>query len=217
MPGWKLFLIAFFTLAGQGPAFSQTRMPGRFAIALSAGHKVWLEGRAGPGAFSCSATRLQTEGHLEMLAVPAAGGAPHGRVVLVVVIPVKALDCGNSLMNRDMRQALRADSFPEIRYELVSYAAEGRNAGDSGALPFRFDALGKLTISGQTRLEKAEVTGEALQSDAFRIRGALKIDMTAFGITPPIGLFGLVRVDKVLTVHVDVTARIQGPAPSPDS
>ncbi len=117
-------------------------------------------------------------------------------------IPVKSLECGNSLMNSDMCHAMNADSFPTIIYELKKIASSVES--DTGHNGFRINTEGKLSIAGTIRDVSILVMIAREQTNTFRITGSKVLSMNDFGITPPSALFGLVKADDRLVVRFDL-------------
>jgi hypothetical protein len=210
---YVLLLVLVTGLARIAPASSLW-----FTVKLSGDSKIWFEGSAGPVGFACDAGSFVSDGRVQVgTDAPRTGNAPHGPVKLEVRVPVVKMDCGNAIMNRDLRNALRAAEFPLIIYRLETHNAKVPAAERLYAAPIDIQTTGRLTVSGSERLEAVAVTGQAQQNDTFRIKGSFVLDMLAYGIKPPSGPFGLVKVSRYLTVHFDVTASLQEAVSSPDS
>ena len=155
--------------------------------------RVWIEGRSTVNRFTCAATRVEGVGEVE------AGRAVQARLV----VPVRAFDCGKQAMNRDLQEALQADRFPEIRFELSEVAVLEAPAADSA----RLEVAGALTIAGTTRTVRFEAVGQLLASERARLVGLLPLKLTDFNVKPPTALLGLIRVHDQITVHFDLVVQ----------
>lgn len=188
-----------------------------YAIKLTEPSKIWLIGSVGPVEFSCDIGSFITKGIVPWSENSGSSGDVSGRVVLDIVIPVARVDCGNNLMNHDLRRAMRAKEYPQIAFSLLSHALTSSYKDAEKGAPFSIESTGNLTISGVTRVEKILVKGQFRPDSSFQISGTYRIDMVDFGIKPPIGLFGMVKVDRYLTIHFDVIAVLEELPQSPKS
>lgn len=125
--------------------------------------------------------------------------------VFSAALPVRSFDCGNPIMERDMRRALKEASAPEIRFDYRSLRSVISRAPSSGAsAAWEVDAQVELRLAGRTRSVPLMVRAERISMTRFRLRGAIPLRMTDFGIEPPVGLFGKIRAEDELTVSVDL-------------
>lgn len=171
----------------------------------------WIQGKASSINFTCRVDRV--EGHAEL--PPVEGSVPtsaesEDQTEVVVTVPVKAFDCGNNRMTRDLQDALKMDEHPSIHFELI-HATVGAPLDTTGHWR-RVDVLGALTIAGKKRLTRLETAGQALDENRFRVRGCHPVRMTYFNIDPPTKAFGLIRVDNRVEVQFDVLAHTTSPS-----
>jgi polyisoprenoid-binding protein YceI len=117
-----------------------------------------------------------------------------------VEVRVADMRTGIDLRDRHLRETMRADSLPTIRFDLDG-VEPGQRTGDTVAVTFR----GSLTIRGQTR--PARFSGWlVIHGAGATVQAAAPIDMREYGITPPTRSLGLVRI-RVAPV-TQVTARL---------
>lgn len=110
---------------------------------------------------------------------------------LVVNVPVVNLDGGKDKMNRDLRDALEFEEYPEIafRWDSINFVGEtdmGRKA----------EVTGRLKIAGVEREVSFQTyiyLNEWLQ---IVVRGNVPVNMIDYGIEPPRALFGLIKTDE---------------------
>jgi polyisoprenoid-binding protein YceI len=105
---------------------------------------------------------------------------------------------GIGLRDRHMRNAMRADSFPIIRFDLTG-VQPGTQQGDS--IPAVLD--GRMTIHGVTR--PIRVNGMiVIRGGQTELIASFPLDMREYGIDPPSRFFGAVKVAPVTTVGVSL-------------
>jgi hypothetical protein len=120
---------------------------------------------------------------------------PGGLEAFDVTIPVLTLSSPDAGVDRHLREALRADEYPEIRFRLLAVKSGGRDA--AGGISLRAD--GTLTVAGVDR-------AVTLNIHAIRAGSYLMVDattdllMTDFGITPP-KVLGIFKTDPAIHVR----------------
>jgi len=113
-----------------------------------------------------------------------------------VVIPVRGLKSGESLLDKNLYKALKAKDFPEIRFSLQSYRTSP--AGEGDAIPF--EAVGLLFISGVQKPVTLNGTAR-VQNDQLRVDGDYDLLMTDYGVKPPTLFLGAIKVADPVEIH----------------
>lgn len=126
---------------------------------------------------------------------------PGGLTAFEVRIPVMTLTSPDEGVDEHIHDALHAGTHPEIRFQLRSI----EDRADSPIAGFtRVSANGTLTVAGigrHTTLNiKALRAGSSLMLD-----GGADVLMTDFGVTPPKGLFGLLKTHPLIHVRFYLT------------
>ena len=136
---------------------------------------------------SVSGTAQVTSGS----SAPAPGFAA-GVQSATLTVPVADFECPDETMTEHLMDAMKPAEFGEITFRLDSYEASGDGAEASGALtiqavtqPVSFPI--SLTPSG------AGVT----------IAGEVGLDMTEYGVEPPVVLLGLLRVGPEIRIQFE--------------
>ena len=112
----------------------------------------------------------------------------------VLELRVADMHTGIGLRDTHLRNAMRADSFPTIRFELVGVDPAAPH-GDT--IPAVFQ--GHLTIRGVTKTVR--VPGSVvLRPGGVDVTASISLDMREYGIEPPTRFFGAIRVDPVTVV-----------------
>ena len=114
---------------------------------------------------------------------------------VTVSIPVASIKSEHSRMDRIMRDALKADQNPDIKYQLTS-ASRAKSSGDS----FIVHTSGKLTIAGATRDVTMDVSATRLTEKRYTLTGEVPISMTDYGFKPPVAMMGTLKTGNEVKV-----------------
>jgi polyisoprenoid-binding protein YceI len=117
-------------------------------------------------------------------------GFDDGVRAATLTVPVGDFQCPEEEMREHLLEAMRASEFPTITFQLDSYQPSGQGAVATGSLtildasrPVTFPVF--LTPSGSS----VEVSGE------------LSLDMTEYGVEPPVVFGGLLRVRPQIRIE----------------
>lgn len=122
---------------------------------------------------------------------------------LTLSFPVNAIECGNGKMNSHLRNALKVDDHPQIRYRLSSYDIARASSGVA------VKADGELVIAGTARPITMAVTVTRDADGGIRVSGEQEVNMTDYGVTPPKLMLGTLKVGDTVMVKFDVPLRPQ--------
>lgn len=183
--------IVLFTVS-EGDIYSQNRFTPDEEVS-----RLWIQGSSNVNKFDCIAHKYDGEAEIK----DSTNGSAEQEVSVEVVIDVEGFDCGKRKMNNDMKDALKADKYPNIRF-VYKKSESNPDLSDN-----KFIIYGELTVAGVTRDISFIAEGDFLEDGRMRARGSKKIFMTDYDIEPPTGLFGLIKADDELTVHFDLIAK----------
>lgn len=110
--------------------------------------------------------------------------------------PVRSFKSGNKTMDGKMQDTMKEAQFKKIEYKLIELKPKAGAAG-------QFEAVGALTIAGQTRTNTMTVTAEKVEGTQLKISGSHAMKMTEYGVKPPeltIAGVGLKTYDDVTNV-----------------
>ena len=158
---------------------------GPFTVASAS--RLWIEGGSNFKAWSCEAKEAKAS--LD----PSAPGLP----ALSVQVPIAGFHCNEDLLDGKLRDALKADRFPEIAFSLES---EERLPGS----PVRLRVTGALTLAGQTGTVSFIAEIDRRPEGVFVARGSVPILMSSYDVEPPTAMLGLIRASDLVTVKFDV-------------
>jgi polyisoprenoid-binding protein YceI len=132
------------------------------------------------------------------------GGGDLSRAAGFFEVRVAEMRSGIGLRDRHLRNTLRADSFPVIRFDLVGIdAGPAVAAGDSTAVTYQ----GRLTIRGVMRAVR--VPGAVVRGgdSLVVIVSRFPLNLAEYGVRPPSRFLGAVRVQDDVHVSVRLTFR----------
>lgn len=119
-------------------------------------------------------------------------------------LKVKNLDCGNKLMNRDLQQAMNADKSPYITIELLKVTEDRCNKLALRSDWVKVKALARITINDHCNDYSLDITAKKIGTDHYRFIGNKSLLMSDFGVTPPVALMGMVKVQDAITINFDL-------------
>ncbi len=124
-------------------------------------------------------------------AAPAPGFAS-GVQAATLTVQVRDFECPNAEMTEHLMEALKPDEFAEITFRLDSYEPAGP----------RVRASGTLTIHDVTQAITIPVTLTP-GGQGVAIEGETSIDMTTYGVEPPVVMLGLMKVGPQVRIEFE--------------
>jgi polyisoprenoid-binding protein YceI len=127
---------------------------------------------------------------------PGTGGAkplpgyPNGVQSAKVTVPLNDFACPQDEMRQHLHEAMKADKFPEIVFTLEKYDVAGSQA----------QATGSMTITGTTQPLTFPVSMKT-GANGVEIDGSTRLDMTAYGVEPPVVMLGLLKVNPIVRIQ----------------
>ena len=110
-------------------------------------------------------------------------GLDGGVQTATLSVPVDDFICPDEEMREHLLEAMRADEFPEITFRLEGYEANSQGTVNTGTLTI-LDATEEVSFP-----LSLTPSGSGVQ-----IEGELALDMTTYGVEPPVVMLGLLRV-----------------------
>ena len=110
----------------------------------------------------------------------------------MLTVPVADFECPDETMTEHLMDAMKPAEFGEITFQLDGYEAAGGGA----------DASGTLTILGVTRPVSFPISLTP-SSTGITIAGEVGLDMTEYGVEPPVVLLGLLRVGPEIRIQFE--------------
>ncbi|MCE2540614.1 MAG: YceI family protein [Acidobacteria bacterium] len=178
MPGFVTAVAAGLALLAGSPAAAQQSTVD-FTVSGTSTVRGWT--------CSVSGTAAVTPGS----SAPAPGFAD-GVQSATLTVPVADFECPDETMTEHLMEAMKPAEFAEITFQLDSYDASGQGAEASGA----------LTIQGVT-MPVSFPLSLTPSGAGVEIAGEVGLDMTEYGVEPPVVLLGLLRVRPEIRIQFE--------------
>jgi polyisoprenoid-binding protein YceI len=199
-----LLLTCLVTVAAGSPAFADTPAAANGLVVVKGG-KLRLEGQSTLHPYHADALTFQTRftlspgatGDVETLF---RAGAVKG---LELSVPVSGLRSGEEGLDKNLRKAMKADQFAEVRFVLDSYRVlPGSATGER----FTLELMGRLTIAGVEKPTVLQATAVPTKG-GVQVSGATAIGMRDFGVEPPALMLGALKTDNQVTIRFEIEVR----------
>jgi len=119
-----------------------------------------------------------------------------------ISIPVKSIHSGNSSMDENMYDALKANDNPDIKFSLININ------NDTKSTLVNQDSIiqlqGKLSIAGKEQMIELPVIVVKDNNGIVTVRGKKKLLMTEYGIEPPTFMLGILKTGNEVSVEFKV-------------
>ena len=109
-----------------------------------------------------------------------------------LTVPVADFECPDEEMTEHLFEAMQPAEFAEITFQLERYDASPQGA----------DASGALTIQDVTKAVSFPISLTA-SGAGVEIAGELQLDMTEYGVEPPVVMLGLLRVRPHIRIEFE--------------
>jgi polyisoprenoid-binding protein YceI len=192
-----MYLVAMGGLAWLGvvPA-SVAGAPER--LSFGAGSRVWLEGDSTLHPYKATATQFDAVADVTAQTPDAVRLSD-----LSVSIPVRNLKSGENGLDDNMYKALQASRYPTIRFSAP--AAVVRVAGSGSAVA---EIKGRLSIAGVDRDVLLQASGMR-SGGTWRLSGSEPLNMSQYGIEPPVLFGGLIKCTDRITVRFELVGQVR--------
>ena len=202
--------VTMFTFHDTGAQISINQVSSTFEpIRLEDQSRLWIEGITNINSYQCNADTIAGFGRLEEPQRTNEIIESHESVVIDVKIPVYELDCGKKAMNKDMYEALKAGSHPQIHYQLKE-SDFIENIIDDGEEWMKIMSTGIIKVAGVEKEISIPVLGKVLDNNRFHVKGEKELLMSEFDIEPPTALLGLIKAKENITIKFDVIVMLDG-------
>ena len=196
---------AMHLVTGAAPAAAQPTARERLDARPES--KLWIEGGSNVTDWSCKASTLEAHVDIDSSRAAEAESAVGAEQVkrISVKVGVRNLKCGNRRMENDLYRALKATD-PSTPSNILGVFDALRPSEKKES---HVDTEGTIVVAGVERGVRLRVMMERLADGTVVARGSVPLLMTDFGVTPPTGLFGLIRSHNEIVVKFEVVVTPQ--------
>jgi hypothetical protein len=199
----SLFLGVGIALLSSG--FVHRTPPTKKQFLIESGSRLYLKGSSNVNQFTCDCQERFFEQILE--ADTKDGYARFKNAELS--LRTKKLDCHNNKIDADLQKALKADQYPHIKVALVDCKQNAKQLDGKDKNWFDVHSNVLITITHTTKKEYIAAKARMLGPDQVQITGEKAIQMSAYGVTPPEAMFGMIKVNDWITLHFDLIVSIK--------
>lgn len=121
----------------------------------------------------------------------------------VIQVESDGVDCQNQVMNRDFRQAIKADEHPYILLELKEFTLK---AGVN-TMPYQKNIPSRIaiTMAGVTKDYEVELDYFKFEGEKIILKGSKELAMSEYDIEAPSAMFGLVKAEDDVKIDFLIT------------
>lgn len=178
-----------------------------FSVRIEESSKLAIDGSSNINTFKCVCKETFAERKAMLIVDTERATADFQSTTLSLT--TKKLDCGKKPINQDMYNTLRADEFPQIKIDLDEVSRMATLQMEQGKGESYMQARTTITIAGVGRAVNLDVSAQKIGDQRFRFRSSKKLKMTDFGLTPPQPLFGMIKVNNEIVIHLDLTLAVK--------
>ncbi|MEY4204670.1 MAG: hypothetical protein RL013_2374 [Bacteroidota bacterium] len=203
VPGFLNTSLVFFCLALLS-FISDGNLSARKRVRIEDQSRLYLQGTSNVNAFTCDC-----EDRFEAQLIETESGNGYSRFRNAgLALRVKSLNCKNRKIDTDLQKALMADQYPNIQVTLLDTWQSSRCADGSCYDWFDVQANVIITIAQVNSKEFIRARARKLGPNKFQLKGEKWLKMSAFGITPPEAMFGMIKVNDDISFHFDLVVTV---------
>lgn len=183
---------------------ADSNLSARKKIRIEDQSRLYLQGTSNVNSFTCDC-----EDRFEAQLIEAESGNGYSRFRNAgLVLRVKSLNCKNRKIDTDLQKALMADQYPNIQVVLLDSWQTAKCADGSCYDWFDVQANVMITIARVNSKEFIRAKARMLGPNRFQLKGEKWLKMSAFGITPPEAMFGMIKVNDDISFHFDLVVTV---------
>jgi len=199
-----LLLIIIGILGTSATPFAPFSPPEKKRYSIVKPSRLFLKGTTNVNKFTCDCEDQFVFQELEVEVGDAASRFQNARLGMTT----RKFNCKNGKMDRDLQKALKAEEHPKILIELLEARHKPEHLKNPEAGWFDVEAKVNLTITNVTKVKRIKAQARRISENQFALKGSESVQMTEFGIDPPTAMFGLIKVDDLITFHFDLTVQV---------
>jgi hypothetical protein len=121
-----------------------------------------------------------------------------------IALAVKRFTSDNIMALRDFLKLIKAKEFPTIQIHILSLETTAEIEKEQSGKAM---ACVNLCITGVNKQYLTPIDTKH-SGDQFRLKGTKHINIRDFGLTPPSGMLGLLKVSEWIDIHFDIQCKI---------
>lgn len=122
---------------------------------------------------------------------------------------VDGLDCGMRAMNKDLKEALLSDQYPEIIIDIKEASSTSPQSSIDEEGGARFIAKTEVTITCETNLVEIPIQINKYEIGKYRIKGETALKLCDYAIDAPTAMLGLIKVEDEINISFDLLVDLE--------
>ncbi|MGE4290472.1 MAG: YceI family protein [Salinivirgaceae bacterium] len=206
---WKYTLLIIIALALNIGLWANGFEGGRFTVGVRSSSFLIINGFTNVGNFDCSFNMGMFNNGFDVMVSEDADGCLNFEN-FELLLPVPYFDCGNAQINKDFRDLLKYEEFPQISWKILCLDVTSfeNNELQKDILPVNL----LVKIAGKERNCWADVE-VSKNGNRLAFSGILPINIRDFNLEPPQKFFGLVEVYPTIQINFSVEVIIHAGFP----
>lgn len=173
-----------------------------YAYEILPGSQISISGKSNINAFRCYTANIPQKGNF--LAFEPEGVNTVNFYHADVDLLVKSLNCGSKLIEKDLNRSLIADRYPFIMLSFKDAKLIAQYPNKTA----KYQTTVSMTIAKTSRNVEVDILLQQVDRNTFRITGSQVISMTDFNIKQPTAMFGMIVVDREITINFNILATV---------
>ncbi len=120
---------------------------------------------------------------------------------VVVTVDVKSIKSGTEAMDQNTYEALKAEEYPQISFNLADDVTLIKQTSDL----FMAICRGQISIAGTTKSLSFQAQGRFKGANKIELKGSEEVKMTDFNVDPPTFLLGANRTGDKIGLDLKLT------------
>ena len=131
----------------------------------------------------------------------------------VQMISVRDFNSTNKLALRDFLKLVKADIYPTFHVKVNYFEIDPKIINrDISKANVSID----ITITGKTKQYSIPITSNR-EGDSFILKGTEKLNIRDFGLSPPVEMMGLIKVNEWISIDFNIVCKINAYRNSPET
>lgn len=188
---WILSLLVITLSANLRSPDNDSVLVHRFIVQPTS--KLTIDGKTNVNAFQCGTARYT--GSDTLVLIEGSRRKPFFQKGYVG-LDAASFDCGMPVMTHDFTKTIKADQYPAISVEFISFERIPIYTAQD-----KFKGKVKISLAGVTKTFQMDCSIEPKDSGLIHLRGGRSFTFSDFELEAPKKMMGLIKVDDTLVVN----------------
>ncbi|MGD9995049.1 MAG: YceI family protein [Salinivirgaceae bacterium] len=197
---WKHTLLIFLAFVSNNGLWAGGFDGGKFTVGVRDNSFLIINGFTNVGTFDCSFNMGMFNTGFDVLVSEEEDGCLNF-TNFELLLPVPYFDCGNAQINKDFRDLLKYEEFPQISWQILCLDVTSLNINELNQDVLPVNLLVKIAGKERNCWANVEVNKNG---NRLSFSGVLPVNIRDFNLEPPQKFFGLVEVYPTIQINFSV-------------